>query len=99
MSEGNGQPFAEKEEIRRVDQRIDEVESHLPRIGALQHDTIVQASALHRIEMLVHESNINTNNLRHELAARERVRETIDNERWMRLETLMASIAAGLKAA
>ncbi len=94
---GNGfDPVAA--EFRRIDQRFDDVESHVPRIGALEHVTIILQSTLTRLEVLMREGNINTNNLRVELQFREDARRKEDEVRWTALGNAMSSLIALVQA-
>lgn len=96
MTPGNG--YDAQGEDQRIERRVDEVESHLPRIGALEHDTILLTAAQHRLEALVGKVDTNVNNLRHELQLREDVRRKEDEVRWTALGNAMTKLLASAAA-
>ncbi len=69
----NGNGYDALNEDKRIERRIDEVESHVPRIGALEHDIILQNAALAGISRDVTAVNTNVNSLRLEMYRREDV--------------------------
>jgi hypothetical protein len=92
MSDGNGRELAAQ--VEELKQDVRELESHLPRVGALEHTTILQGAALSRIEQQGRATETNINTLRLELSLRDEEREKRETKRWEILDSILTSIAA-----
>ncbi len=87
VSDGNG--YDALRQIEDLREEVREVASNAPRIGRLEQTTILQGAALNRIEVLIRESNTNTNNLRLELAFQADEKRKEDDGRW---ETVIGAL-------